>query len=285
MACGPGRGSLACAAAMDSTHAQPQVCSANEIVARIAPHGDGVLTFDGDGTLWTGDVGEDVFTAALERGMLLDVARPALAAVAARHGTDPAGDANRIAAALYDGYRDGRVGELAICDVMSWCYAGHRLDELHRFASEVLRERDLPGRRIDEVGAIIDWARAAGRPLFVVSASPQFVVEQASQIWGWSAAHVVASPAAVDSSGCLLPLLAAPTPYGPAKVSRARARFGESARWLAAFGDNGFDLEMLLAARVGVAVRPKPGLAGRLDGSNGIVHLASAAAVPRGTRD
>ena len=52
-------------------------------------------------------------------------------------------------------------------------------------------------------------------------------------------------------------------PYAEAKLTAGRALFGD-ARWLAAFGDNVFDIEMLTTAEVGIAVRPKPRLEQRL---------------------
>ena len=52
-------------------------------------------------------------------------------------------------------------------------------------------------------------------------------------------------------------------PYAEAKVGAGRALFGDSL-WLASFGDNVFDVEMLQAARMGVAVRPKLSLRSRL---------------------
>jgi phosphoserine phosphatase len=48
-------------------------------------------------------------------------------------------------------------------------------------------------------------------------------------------------------------------PYAEAKVSAGRELFG-NARWLASFGDNVFDIDMLRTAELGVAVRPKPKL-------------------------
>ena len=61
----------------------------------------------------------------------------------------------------------------------------------------------------------------------------------------------------------ILPALAAPVPYAgekPSALSRATGGRGI----LASFGDNVFDIELLRAARLAVAVRPKPGLRARL---------------------
>jgi phosphoserine phosphatase len=52
-------------------------------------------------------------------------------------------------------------------------------------------------------------------------------------------------------------------PYAEAKLSAGRELFG-NARWLAAFGDNVFDIDMLTTAELGIAVRPKPKLAAEI---------------------
>ena len=56
-----------------------------------------------------------------------------------------------------------------------------------------------------------------------------------------------------------MPHLAAPLPYLEHKV-HALTKVAPGRALLAAFGDNGFDLPLLTAARVAVAVRPKPAL-------------------------
>jgi phosphoserine phosphatase len=61
----------------------------------------------------------------------------------------------------------------------------------------------------------------------------------------------------------VLPSLVGAVPYAAAKCDAARALFG-SAQWLASFGDNVFDIEMLRAAELAVAVHPKPRLQSRL---------------------
>jgi phosphoserine phosphatase len=66
--------------------------------------------------------------------------------------------------------------------------------------------------------------------------------------------------------------MAAPVPYAETKLSAGRDLFGD-ARWLAAFGDNVFDIDMLTTAELGVAVRPKPKLATEL-GALGLRLLA-----------
>src|SRR6476620_4503559 len=92
------------------------------------------IAFDADGTLWSGDVGEDVFLHATDHGLIREAARDELRRVARAHGIDDAGSASEVARAVFDAYRRGVVGELLACEVMTWCYAGHTPEELTAIA-------------------------------------------------------------------------------------------------------------------------------------------------------
>jgi phosphatidylglycerophosphatase C len=218
------------------------------------------IAFDGDGTLWSGDVGEDLFRAAMRDAYLVEEACPALVAEAERHQLPlgDARDANAIARVLLAAYLAGTYPERETCAMMTWCYAGRTLAEVAEFAASVLREADLQSRLNREVGPIIDWARAAGVRLVLISASPRVVIDAAGALWGFAPGDVAAATPVVEA-GRVLPRMAAPVPYAEAKIAAGRALFGSS-RWLAAFGDNVFDIDMLTTAEVGVAVRPKPKL-------------------------
>jgi phosphoserine phosphatase len=72
----------------------------------------------------------------------------------------------------------------------------------------------------------------------------------------------------------MAPRLASPVPYAETKPVALRALMGEG-ELLASFGDNVFDIELLRAARMGVAVRPKPALRVRLAELSGVVVLES----------
>jgi phosphatidylglycerophosphatase C len=222
-----------------------------------------VMAFDGDGTLWTGDVGEDLFHAALRDAYLLDDARPALLAEAARFSirlseAEAQGDANAIARVLFTSYLAGDYPERETCAMMAWCYAGRALTEVEALARGVLADKDLEARLTPELASVIEWGRRHGVRLVLVSASPRPVVEAAGSAWGFGPADIAAATPAV-SAGRVLPELASPVPYAEDKLTAGRALFGD-ARWLASFGDNVFDIDMLQAAELGVAVRPKPRL-------------------------
>jgi phosphatidylglycerophosphatase C len=224
-----------------------------------------VLAFDGDGTLWSGDIGEDLFHAAMRESFLLDAARPALVAEAARHQIElgsAASDANAIARELFAAYLRGQYPERETCAMMTWCYAGRRQSEVHDLATSVLEREDLKGRLTHELEPVLEWARSTGVRRVLISASPRGVVEPAGALRGFAPADVAAATPRVED-GVVQPELAGSVPYAEAKLTAGTALFG-SARWLAAFGDNVFDIDMLTTAELGVAVRPKPKLKSEL---------------------
>ena len=239
--------------------------AARQLVRELASALDApnaALVFDADGTLWFADVGDDVFRDALERGLLKEDAAEALKRSAARHGLDFRGSASEVARGLRSAYRVGRFPERELFEVMTWCYAGFTPDELTLLAEDSLARGQIARRLNPELAPVLEWARRAGLRSVVVSASPRPIIELAARLWGFAPGDIVAATAAVDS-GLFAPRLAAPLPYGGAKVDAARACL-RNRSWLASFGDSAFDLEMLLAARVAVAVAPKPELRARI---------------------
>jgi phosphoserine phosphatase len=219
-----------------------------------------VMAFDGDGTLWSGDVGEDLFHAAMAKAFLLEAARPALLAEAARHGVElgSAGDANAIAKQLFASYLTGQYPERETCAMMTWCYAGSLAADVAALGQRVVESEGVAARKAPELEPIVAWARRVGVRCVLISASPRAVVEPAGALWGFEPEDIAAATPAV-AAGRILPELLAPVPYAEHKLSAGRELF-EGARWLATFGDNVFDIDMLMTAELGVAVRPKPKL-------------------------
>ncbi|HEY8946382.1 MAG TPA: haloacid dehalogenase-like hydrolase [Polyangiaceae bacterium] len=251
--------------------------SAAQVIAAIgALHradAEGVLAFDGDGTLWSGDVGEDVFHRAIAEGFLQDSARAALVREAEAHGIAADGSPSAVAQRLFDAYLARRYPERDVCAMMTWCYAGARVSELAGLTRAAFERSGLAGRLNRELEPIVSFARREGLRVAVVSASPQPIVELAAELWEIPHSDIAASRPALEGD-VILPRLAAPVPYAEAKVSALDALVGAH-HLLASFGDNVFDVELLTAARLGVAVRPKPALQSRLSELPGIVVLQS----------
>ena len=233
-----------------------------ELRPRIETGQPCALAFDADGTLWSGDVGDDVFRFAVVHGRLREAARAALEGEAEARGFQTFADVNDTAKHLFEMYVAKRYPEREMCELMTWCYAGHTLAEMRELVAEALTSTNLALRLHQELRPILEFARGQGVRTIVVSASPRVSVEVAASSWGFAPADIAAgTPRFVD--GVICAEMDGVVPYGATKCSAGRALLAD-ARWLASFGDNVFDLEMLREAELGIAVRPKPALETRL---------------------
>jgi len=230
----------------------------------------GAIAFDGDGTLWSGDVGEEFFFAVVERGDFRAPALAALAREAREFGIDDAGSGAALARRLYDAYAAGAYPEERICEVITWACAGWSSAEVFAIARAVCA--DLPRRLHGELAPVLAWAKDHGVDVFLVSASPREVVDVGADVVGIPRARVVAATARYEGDVMIADAVR-PIPYGPGKVQNLRALLGDRPLY-AAFGDNTFDVAMLGAATVPVAVRPKPRLLERAREVPGLVQIA-----------
>lgn len=262
-----------------------EVLTAREVVARLAETCrdprlcacGAAIAFDGDGTLWTGDIGDDFFHAMVAGDRLQPAAIAAMREVGRAAGLGGM-DAQRLAGAavprrLFEAYADGRLAEDVVCEVVAWMCAGWREEDVHRFARALIGGSAFRSRHHAEVGPILDWARANGVDAFVVSASPRAVVEAAAEGFGFDAAHVLAVTP-VCEGGTVLPDVVRPIPYGPGKERLLHERL-QGRVLVAAFGDNVFDLPMLRAACLPVLVEPKARLLAEIDRLGGTLGAAS----------
>jgi HAD superfamily phosphoserine phosphatase-like hydrolase len=225
----------------------------------VAREPGGALAFDGDGTLWSGDIGDDLFDALLEDGRVSDEAHRALAAEAEAERLDASGGAVAIARRIHAAYRAHAFPEERLCEIMTWIFAGWTRADAEAFADGVLTAVALEGRLHPEVARLTRWARERDVVTYLISASPRVVVEQAARRVGFALANVASALEEHDARGTIVARVVRPIPYGPGKVMHLRARLGARPLY-AAFGDNAFDVPMLREARIPVAVRPKPRL-------------------------
>lgn len=230
------------------------------------------LAFDADGTLWTGDVGEDLFQYAVDLELLREEARAPLAEMARRFGIHADGSATSIGKALVDGFHAGRLPNLEACELMTWGYAGMTLTTLHHLCREVSERKGLRNRMQSEVSRIVRWARSRGVRTIVVSASPRVAVKVGAALLDIPEEDIAAADPVIEGD-VIQPRMGAPVPFGIQKCAAERALLGD-VPCLAAFGDNIYDLDMLKAARLGVAVRPKDALLSAISNETRIVLLS-----------
>ncbi len=228
----------------------------------VEPGNSQLLAFDADGTLWAGDVGEDVFRHVASANLLKSDAMDALARLAEEYGLEPGKSPLETAQRVFASYTAGHFPEREVCAMMTWCYAGFSRGELAALAREAFGRAGLADRLRRELSPIFEFARAERLRVVVVSASPQGIVEQAAALWGIAPEDVFASRPAYDGDR-IATRLAEPVPYAEEKP-KALARHASGSQLLAAFGDNVFDMDLLRAARIGVAVHPKLVLRARL---------------------
>ncbi|MGE5788606.1 MAG: HAD family hydrolase [Myxococcales bacterium] len=217
------------------------------------------LAFDGDGTLWEGDVSDDVFLAACEKDWFLPQIHHSLEIILSDHGLATTGTTSKLAYRLFEAEKQSLIDERLLFEIMTWCYAGRTADELSDFAEEVLQQSGIESRVRMGYRPLLEWAHSHEHSTWVVTASPWPIVRVAARTLGFVDDQVIASRASESAGGVLGPALAAPLPYRGQKVQRLAEKRGNS-RSLAAFGDSYFDIDLLRSAEVAVAVSPKPAL-------------------------
>jgi len=239
--------------------AELKAVRAADVLSRLeALHAEkpgGAAAFDGDGTLWSGDVGEDFFFAFVEHGDIREPAQRALAELARARGFEPKGDGSQLARRHFAAYERGEFPEELICEVIAWLPAGWGTEELAKWTRTMLTAPAVRSRFQEETLSVLEGARRLGIEVFVISASPRAVVEVAAVVAGVDAKHVLAATPGTKADR-VEARIAKRIPYGAGKVEHLRAAIGERPL-LVACGDNVFDVDMLCEAAIPCAVRPK----------------------------
>jgi len=228
-----------------------------------------LVAFDADGTLWKDDVGSLTFDHALTHNALRAEALPSLREVLQELGlpNSDLNETNQLARHMNHLHRVGRIGEKAMAELQVWAYAGHTPDATWELAEQALGVSDRAHLHHLGVGKLLQRAREWGAEVWIVSASPRWIVERAVRLLEVPSDNVIGGLARIEA-GTLWPELAGPLPYGPEKLSALR-KARPKAPLVAAFGDSSFDLELLGAAELPVGIGNKPGL---LSGLMGLPH-------------
>jgi phosphatidylglycerophosphatase C len=221
---------------------------------------DRIVAFDADGTLWQDDVGTLTFDYALAQAELHAEALPGLEAalLALGHKGARFNNASEAGREINRLFHAGQIGEKQMAELQVWSYAGHTEQSARALAERALATQNRDAMQHRGIATTLRLAQDHGALVWVVSASPRWVVQLAVQSLGVDGAHVIGGQARLHD-GKLTTDLAAPLPYGPDKLHALRA-VHPTARLVAAFGDSTFDLDLLGGAELAVGIGRKTSL-------------------------
>jgi phosphatidylglycerophosphatase C len=211
---------------------EPEVLATVEQVAALGA--SAAAAFDADGTVWSGDIGEDLLRELALHQRLID---------------PPPGDPY----AVYEGlFAKDPPRAFAYCmEVMR----GLEVSDVERLSDELIRTR-FAARVFPSVRSALDLLREAGVAIYLVSASNAVTIRRAAIHLSLRPELALAVEGAVDERGQLTGQVLPPVTCGAGKVAALRPRLG--GRKLAlAFGNSLFDREMLELAEKAVIVAPR----------------------------
>jgi phosphoserine phosphatase len=195
-----------------------------------------VAAFDCDGTLWSGDAGENFFQWEIKRGVVSpDVARAMLA--------------------RYAEYKAGKVSEEGMCGEMVTMHAGIPESRMMDAATEFM-ETSFPGRVFEEMKQLVHRLHERGCEVWAVSSSNEWVIRVGMNLFGIEADRILAAKVELDHGVVTDRLVRIPS--GPGKTKSLEEVVKKQID--AAFGNSKWDTEMLAHASHAFAVNPNPDL-------------------------
>jgi phosphoserine phosphatase len=209
---------------------------AEEFIASVLKLGPRLAVFDCDGTLWSGDAGEQFFYWEMERGLL-------------------PGEVARWARARYEEYRAGRVGEEQMCGEMVTIHAGLPSEMLERAAAEFFADH-IASRIFPEMAELTRRLANTGCEGWAISSTNDWVIRAAAPRFGIPAERVIAACVANDTGRCTDRLIRVPTDeLKAAAIHELLPRLPD-----AVFGNSIHDLAMMELARHAFAINPNADL-------------------------
>ncbi|MBW2534944.1 MAG: haloacid dehalogenase-like hydrolase [Deltaproteobacteria bacterium] len=214
---------------------QPRV---QRILKHISATGQrGPATFDGDGTLWAGDVGEGFFTWMLKNGHYPQERTPMLYRA-------------------WHGYKAGTFDGEKMYELMVTGLAGvkeTRVKELARLYFDTKHRHRIYRPSSDLITALTSM----GIEPWVVSGSPKWVVAAGARHLGIPAERVIGLGVRVDSDGRLTGEVVRPVPWKHGKAKRILQHVGRIP--VLAAGNSYGDLQMLKTATgLSLVINPCP---------------------------
>jgi len=195
-----------------------------------------VAAFDCDGTLWSGDAGENFFAWEIEKG----VVSPEVA---------------RAMRDRYAEYKSGKVSEEDMCVEMVCMHKGLTEAAMMRAARDFMTSA-FPGRIFPEMMELVRRLQQQGCEIWAVSSSNEWIIRAGLEQFGIDADRILAAKAHMN--GELVGETLVRVPSGPGKPKALREVVNKEID--AAFGNSRWDTEMLMMAKHAFAVNPNPDL-------------------------
>jgi len=214
----------------------------------------GTATFDGDGTLWGGDVGEGFFQWMLKGGHYPQERLPMLYRA-------------------WHSYKAGTFNGEKMYELMVTGLAGMKEAEVKDLAE---RYFDTTHRhRIYKPSAnLISALETMGIEPWVVSGSPYWVVAAGARHMGIPAKRVIGLSVKVDRDGRLTGEVVRPVPWKQGKAKRIMQQVGRVP--VLAAGNSYGDIQMLkTATELSLVINPEPTVLRQAQNLNWVVHRYS----------
>ena len=195
-----------------------------------------IAAFDCDGTLWSGDAGENFFAWEIDKG----VVSPEVA---------------RAMRDRYAEYKAGKVTEEDMCGEMVSMHNGLTETVMMTAAREFMSSA-FPGRIFPEMMELVGRLQQQGCEIWAVSSSNEWIIRAGLEQFGIDADRILAAKAEVNGEIVAETLVRVPS--GPGKPKALREVVNKEID--AAFGNSRWDTEMLMMAKHAFAVNPNPDL-------------------------
>lgn len=222
--------------------------SAGEFIQSVLDLKPRIAVFDCDGTLWSGDAGEEFFYWEIERGLL----------------PDPTA---RWALSRYEDYKRGQVGEEQMCGEMVTIHKGIPEQKLIGAAEEFFAEK-IALRIFPQMQELIMELCDRACQIWAVSSTNEWVVRAGVRRFGIPEERVLAA-CVEKENGCASDRLVR-VPTGQSKAEAIQEMIGDSVD--AAFGNTVHDVAMLSLARQAFAISPDAELEGLARQRGWVVH-------------
>jgi len=202
-------------------------------VLRLEPR---VAVFDCDGTLWSGDAGENFFAWEIEEKVI-----PEQIAKAMR--------------ARYADYKAGNVPEEVMCGEMVTLHRDMIEGDVQRAATRffdlLFLEQIFP-----EMQQLVRRLQAQGCDVWAVSSTNEWVIRAGMRHFGIARDHILAAAVEIDKLRITDRLIQIPSGDGKPEAIRKVVKKTPDA----AFGNSRWDTEMLAISKHPFAINPNPDL-------------------------